>query len=184
MDHFRFHNTDLQNSLQRLYAASGIPHKTGSDGALICEDSFEATAESLRSAVRYQRFPGWHTCCIASDEPDAREDEDYRKAVLQHLAERAIPYEMEEHNGGQWLLLPEDEVLPDSIWESVYGPVSTLVPTNPRCCFCEQGIEGAAFGEISVRQPEGAFRSVLYSHLECLRGRVHPEALHIIDTLD
>jgi hypothetical protein len=183
MDRFRFHNVVLQDSLQRLYAAAGIPCETGRDGALVCEDAHEAATESLRSAVRYQRFPGWHTCCIASGEPDPG-DEDYQKAVFQHLAERAIPHEIEEHNGERWLLLPEDEVLPDSIWESVYGPVSTLTRTNPRCCFCDETIEGEAFGEISVRQPSGAFRSVLYSHLECLRGRVRPEALHIMDTRD
>jgi hypothetical protein len=184
MDRFRFHNPELQATLQRLYEAAGIPHQTETGGALACEDAFEAAAESLRSAVRCQRFGGWHTCCIASGEPDSEGDADFQQAVFTYLAERAIPHEIEEHNAERWLSLAEDDLLPDSLWESVYGPVSTITRTNPKCCFCNLVIEGESFGEISVRQPAGAFRSVLYAHLECLRGGVNPEALHIMDTAD
>lgn len=182
MDRFRFQNAALQNTLNRLCTAVGIPHEVTSDGAFLCDEASEATAEALRSAVRSQRFPDWHTCCVF----DASEhgDEDYRTAVLSYLAERAIPFEVEEHDSECWLLLPEDELIPDSIWESVYGPVAIYTRTNPKCCFCEHVIEGEAFSEISIRQPNGAFRSILYSHLDCLRERVHPKAWHIVDSLD
>ena len=182
MDHFRFQNAELQNALERLYVAAGISHEVASDGALLCDEVFETRTEALRAAVRSQRFPGWQTYCIA-DTPD-NSDEGYRKAVLGYLAERAIPFEIEEHDGERWLLLPEDETIPDSIWESVYGPVSTFTRTNPNCCFCAQAIEGEAFSEISVRRANGAFRSILYSHLDCVRERLHPQALHIIDTVE
>jgi hypothetical protein len=182
MDRFRFQNAELQDRLQRLYAAAGIPHEIASEGALVCEETFAASAEALRSAVRSQRFADWHTYCVSDDAESG--DEDYQKAVLGHLAERAIPFELEEHNSECWILLSEDETIPDSIWESVYGSVSTYARTNPPCCFCDQEIEGEAFGEISIRRPEGAFRSVLYSHLDCLRAKVPPQSLHIIDSVD
>ena len=182
MEHFRFQNAALQETLKRLYSAAGIPHETGIDGAVLSEETCEARAEALRSAVRSERFPGWQTFCISEDQPDG--DDGYQLAVLHYLMERAIPFELEEHNAERWLLLPEDEVIPDSLWESLYGPVATYTRTNPDCCFCSKGIEGEAFGEVSVRRPDGAFRSVLYAHLECLRGKVHPGALHILETKD
>jgi hypothetical protein len=182
MDRFLFKNPGLQATLKRLYLAAEIPCEVGSDGALLCEEACEARAEALRSSVRSERFPAWQTFCVA--EGSENDDENYRKAVLCHLAERAIPFEIEEHNAECWVLLAEDEVIPDSLWESVYGPVSTYTRTNPACCFCQDVIEGDAFSEISIRRPDGAFRSVLYSHLACLRGRLHPQALHIIDTMD
>jgi hypothetical protein len=182
MDRFRFQNADLQNSLRRLYATAGLPYEAGSDGSLQCDDAFAPSAEALRSAVRSQRFACWQTHCVL-DDPENDQGE-YRQAVLTHLAERAIPFELEEHNGECWLLLPEDEILPDSLWESVHGSVTTYTRENPVCCFCRGSIEEASFGEISVRRPDGGFRSVLYTHLECLRGRVHPEAIHILETSD
>lgn len=182
MDRFRFQNLELQDNLARLYAAAGLPHEAESDGTLVCSEDLAPRAEALRSAVRSQRFPDWRIHCVLDDpEGDAG---DYRKAVLAHLAQRAIPFELEDHDGECWVLLPEDEVLPDALWESVYGSVTTFTRTGPSCCFCRRAIEEQAFGEISVRRPDGGFRSVLYAHLDCLRGQVHPEALHILETQD
>jgi hypothetical protein len=182
MEHFRFQNAALQETLKRLYSAAGIIFEVGIDGAVLCEEAFAARAEALRAAVRSERFPGWQTFCVSEDPQDG--DEGYQQAVVQYLTERAIPFELEEHNAERWLLLPEDEVIPDSIWESLFGPVATYTRTNPDCCFCGKGIEGEAFSEISVRRPAGAFRSVLYAHLDCLRGKVHPGAVHILETKD
>lgn len=64
--------------------------------------------------------------------------------------------------------------------QSVYGAAEVCPRVNPECCFCQEPIEGEAFAEISVRQPGGAFRSVLYGHLACLGSRVHPLAAHIV----
>jgi len=182
MDRFRFHNAVLQKALAGLYHAAGIPYELGSDGALVCEEAFAGRVEALRSAVRSQRFAAWQTRCVLDD--PGNDDGDYRKAALAYLAERAIPFEIEEHNSEIWLLLPEDEGLPDSLWETVYGPVVTLTRTRPACCFCRAAIEEESYGEVSIRRPDGGFRSVLHAHLECLRGRVHPEALHILETTD
>lgn len=178
MSHFRFQNSELQSALRRLYAAAGIAHEVGEDGRLICGEAAEATAEALRSAVRSQRFPQWQTFCV-SEAADEGEDA-FRKTVLTYLAERAIPFEMEENDGDCWLLLPEDEVIPESLWESVYGAAEVCPRISPECCFCQSPIEGGVFAEISVRQPDGAFRSILYAHQACLRGKVHPQAAHIV----
>jgi len=182
MDRFRFHDAELQKALAGLYHAAGIPHELDGDGTLVCEEAFADRAEALRSAVRSQRFAAWQTRCVL-DDPE-NDEGDYRKAALAYLAERAIPFVIEEHNHEVWLLLPEDEGLPDSLWEAVYGPVVTLTRTLPACCFCREAIEEETFGEVSIRRPDGGFRSVLYTHMECLSGRVHPEALHILETTD
>lgn len=182
MDRFRFQNAELQHALQQLYAAAGVPHEVEDDGALVCDEAFEAVAEALRSALRAKRFPEWRTQCVL-DDPDS-DDGGCRKAALVYLAERAIPFEVEEHDGECWLLLPEDEALPDSIWEAAYGSVGTIERSNPPCCFCPAEIEGESFAEISVRHADGAFRSVLYAHLDCLWERVRPEALHVLGTAD
>lgn len=177
MSHFRFQNAGLQAALRRLYDAAGIAYETGDDGSLRCGEAFETRAEALRSAVRSQRFARWQTFCVSEA---SGEGDDFREAVLAHLAERAIPFEVEESDGECWLLLPEDEVVPESLWESVYGSAEVCPRINPECCFCRETIEGEAFGEISVRQPDGAFRSVLYAHLACLGSRVHPQAAPIV----
>jgi hypothetical protein len=182
MDPFRFLNPELQAALRRLYDAAGIPCEQGPDGSLACEESFEAAAEALRSAVRCRRFPDWHTQCL-SEGPSA-EDAAYRKAALQHLAERAIPHELELHGAETWVLLPEDEALPDTLWASIYGPVTELVPTRPACCFCGEALEGDGFGQISVHHAGSGFSSVLYAHLPCLQSRVTPAALHILETTE
>ncbi len=185
MDRFLFENLKLQEQLRRLYEAAGIVHDVDGDGALICDDSYAAAVESLQSAVRYGRFPGWHTACIpfAAKETSA-EDRQYLKALFDHLHDQVIPFEIEEHNGERWLLLPEEAVIPDKLWESIYGPVSTFSPISPKCCFCEREIGSEGFAEISARRAGGAFRSVLYAHAECLASRVHPEALHVLETLE
>lgn len=179
MTNFRFQNDELQRELQRLYEASGIAYEAGVDGSLACDEAFESMAEALKSAVRSRRFSSWQTFCVA----DASDDSGgaFRKAVTGYLSERAIPFEVEEAGDECWLLLPEDEVIPESLWESVYGAAEVCPKVNPECCFCREPIEGEAFAEISVRQPGGAFRSVLYGHLACLGSRVHPLAAHIVN---
>ena len=182
MDRFRFQNAELQLILRRLYEAAGIPHAVAEDGALACDETFGPAVEALRSDVRARRFGDWHALCVLDD--PAHDDGEFRRAALASLAERAVPFEIEERGEECWLLLPEDEGLPDSLLESVYGPAGVPERTNPPCCFCRAGIEDESFGEISVRTAEGAFRSVLYAHLDCLRERTCPEARHVLGTAD
>ena len=183
MDRFRFQKPDLQTTLAGLYTAAGLPFETGGDGFLCCGDAFAARAEALRSVVRSQRFADWQTHCVL-DDPE-NDPGEYRNGRRWRTSPSApFPSRSRSTTTSVWLLLPEDEVLPDSLWESAHGSRNDLHPEHPACCFCQRAVEDASFGEISVRRPDGGFRSVLYAHLGCLRERVHPAAIHIIETTD
>jgi hypothetical protein len=177
MDRFRFVNPKLQDQLRRLCDAAGIKYTVESDGALGSSDEDQAMAESLRSAVRFQRFVGWHTVCLP-----VPEDAGVR-ALFDFLEKEGIPFEVEEQDGERSLLLPEDGHVPDSIWEAVYGPVSAFERTPPKCGCCGQEITEASFGEISVRRESESLRAVLYVHTLCLAKHLSSEGRHVLESL-